>query len=80
MAYGGKEDWNVVDMVFLILCRGQWVSGWAIVKAFAPFVVMLGIGVWFARWYFLVGWAVFGGLISGWFLLGTYVIKGLVHV
>lgn len=80
MAYGGKQNWNIVDVVFLILFKGHWVSTRAVFKSLAPFVIVMGLGLWLAKWYFAAGWAIFAVLITSWFLVGTYVFKGLVQV
>lgn len=79
LAYRGMGNWNVIKAVFLVLFQGRWVNKGAIVRSFAPFVVVMGLGLYFARWPFLIGWAVFNVVLIGWFVVGTYLLGGLIR-
>ncbi|MCO5603788.1 hypothetical protein L7F22_057940 [Adiantum nelumboides] len=79
LAYKGLTDWNVVKAVFLILFEGQWVSKGALVRTFTPFVFVMCLGAYFAGWPFVIGWAVFNLILAGWFVVGTYFIRGLIR-
>ncbi|KAI5061117.1 hypothetical protein GOP47_0023622 [Adiantum capillus-veneris] len=79
LAYRGLADWNVIKAVFLILFEGQWVNKGAIVRSFAPFVIVMSLGIFLSGWPFLIGWAIFNLVLIGWFVVGTYMIKGLIR-
>lgn len=78
LAYRGSANWNVIRVVFLILLKGRWVSKSAIVKSFAPFVVIMCLGLYMVGWPFFIGWAIFNLLLIGWFVVGTYFLSGLI--
>lgn len=78
IAYQGFINWNIVTIVLLILQKGQWVGKMAIARSFAPFAVVMCLGLFLVGWPFLIGWAIFNVLLVGWFLLGTYLVSGLI--
>ena len=80
LAYEGRDNWNIVDLVLLVLLKGKWVSVSAIVYAFAPFTFVLCLGLYMVGWSYVVGWLLLTCLLAGWFLFGTYIYKGLVSV
>ncbi|KAK6912810.1 TMEM222/RTE1 [Dillenia turbinata] len=77
LCYGGSMDWNMISVAALIYFKGKWVDRMSIVRSFLPFVVVLSIGVVVAGWPFLIALLSFSFLLIGWFVLGTYCIKGL---
>lgn len=78
IAYQGSIDWSVITIVFLIFSKGQWVSKWAVAKAFAPFTSVMCLGLFVAGWSFLAGLAMFDLLLIGWFIFATRVWRDLV--
>lgn len=76
----GHDKWNVVSLAAVMFLRGRWVSVGAAAKTLAPFVVVLTVGVLFGGMTFLVGLLAFAAAMTGWFLVGTYCIKGLVEL
>eukprot|EP00250_Pteridium_aquilinum_P009149 c18472_g1_i1 orf=326-1156(-) len=78
LAYRGLVNWNVISVVFLIFLEGRWVSKTSIVMSFAPFLVVLCIGLYMVGWPFFTGWAIFNLLLIGWFVMGTYCLRGLI--
>ncbi|XP_057850355.1 protein REVERSION-TO-ETHYLENE SENSITIVITY1 [Cryptomeria japonica] len=77
--YRGSIGWNVITVVLLVILKGQWVNKMAIVRSFAPFTIVMCMGLYMASWPFLVGLALFSLLLAGWFLIGTYCIKSLIE-
>ena len=49
--YQGKRDWNMVHVAANVLLKGRWISPWAAVKTWGPFVALAvrGDGAWFVR-------------------------------
>lgn len=78
LAYQGSINWNIITVVFLILFKGRWVSKAAIARSFAPFVVVMCLGLYMVGWPFFTGWAIFNFLLIGWFVMGTYLIPSLI--
>ncbi|KAF8659436.1 hypothetical protein HU200_058464 [Digitaria exilis] len=78
--YSDHDKWNVVNLATVMFLRGRWVSTAAVVKTFLPFVVVLSIGIFFGGTTFLIGLAAFAAAMTGWFLVGTYCIKGLIEL
>eukprot|EP00250_Pteridium_aquilinum_P010598 c19506_g1_i3 orf=173-940(+) len=78
IAYQGSIKWSVITIVLLIILKGQWVSKWAAVRAFAPFTLVTCLGLFVAGWPFLAGLAVFDLLLIGWFVFATYIWSDLV--
>ncbi|KAJ7567573.1 hypothetical protein O6H91_02G153600 [Diphasiastrum complanatum] len=78
LAYEGSVKWNVLKVVVIILSKGQWVDIAATIKSFAPFVVVMAIGLIMAGWSFFVGWAAFSFLLFAWFTARTYIFRGLI--
>ncbi|KAK4378652.1 hypothetical protein RND71_000514 [Anisodus tanguticus] len=78
LSYGGSMDWNMVNVWALMLSKGHWVDGSAILRSFVPFIVMLCYGVLMLGWPFVVIMLSFFLLIAGWYLLITYCFKNLV--
>ncbi|VAI38222.1 unnamed protein product [Triticum turgidum subsp. durum] len=78
--YAGHDKWNVVSLAAVMFLRGRWVSAGAVVKTLAPFVVVLALGVLLGGTTFLLGLLAFAAVMAGWFLVGTYCIKGLVEL
>lgn len=78
LAYQGFTNWNIITVILLILRKGQWVDRKAIARSFAPFAIVMCLGFFVVGWPFLVGWAIFNFLLIGWFVMGTYLIKGLI--
>lgn len=78
--YSGHEKWNVVSLAAAMFLRGRWVSVASAAKALGPFAVVLFLGALLGGTTFLVGLLAFVALMTGWFLVGTYCIKGLVEL
>ena len=78
LAYKGSIKWNIISIVLLVLIKGQWVSKAAIIRSFAPFLLVIFLGYYMVGWPFFTGWAVFNFLLIGWFLLGTYLLPKLL--
>lgn len=72
--------WNVVNLAVLILFKGRWVSTASMVRALLPSVVVFALGLAFGGLTFLTYLALFTCLLVGWFLLGTYCFKDLIHL
>ncbi|KAJ7551640.1 hypothetical protein O6H91_06G022700 [Diphasiastrum complanatum] len=79
LAYKGSVGWNVLKVIGLIHLKGQWVSSSAAIKSFVPFGAVMFIGVMMAGWPFVIGWATFSFLLFAWFIVGTYIFKGLIE-
>jgi transmembrane protein 222 len=78
LAYEGSVNWHVVNVGALILWKGTWADKMSAVRSFAPFVVVVFIGILMAGWPFLVGMAIFSAILLGWFIFGIYCVKGLI--
>eukprot|EP00271_Cylindrocystis_brebissonii_P014200 TRINITY_DN35477_c0_g1_i1.p1 TRINITY_DN35477_c0_g1~~TRINITY_DN35477_c0_g1_i1.p1 ORF type:complete len:231 (-),score=13.75 TRINITY_DN35477_c0_g1_i1:1110-1802(-) len=78
MAYEGRDTWNIVDLAVMITLKGKWVSTRAAIFAWAPFFIVLALGLYICGQFFLYVWAGIGVTLVGWFLLGTYVFKGVI--
>jgi len=78
--YSGHDKWNVVSLAAVMFLRGHWVSTVSVVKTFLPFVVVLSIGTLLGGMKFLIGIVAFAVVMTGWFLVGTYCIKGLIEL
>ncbi|ONH96988.1 hypothetical protein PRUPE_7G163300 [Prunus persica] len=72
--------WNVVNLAALIFLKGKWVSTASMVRSFLPFLIAFGLGVAFAGSTFLTYLGFFTAFLVGWFLLGTYCFKSLIHL
>ncbi|PWA78932.1 hypothetical protein CTI12_AA213620 [Artemisia annua] len=72
--------WNVVNIAALILLKGQWVDKTAMIRAYAPFVIIFIVGITFGGASFLTFLAFFAILLVGWYLLGTYCFKNLIQL
>ncbi|XP_043722086.1 protein REVERSION-TO-ETHYLENE SENSITIVITY1 [Telopea speciosissima] len=79
LAYRGSLGWNMVNVVVLILWKGQWVDAMSVVRSFFPFALVLCLGLLIAGWPFVIGLASFSVLLMGWFLIGTYFSKTLLE-
>ncbi|KAL1562651.1 protein RTE1-HOMOLOG [Salvia divinorum] len=73
-------NWNVVSVAVLIFMKGRFVSRLAILQTYLPFVIVLGLGLFFGGKVFLTYLFIFFCVLVGWFLLGTYCCKKLIHV
>ena len=73
-------NWNVVSLAVLIFMKGRFVSRLAILQTYLPFVIVLGLGLVFGGGAFLTYLFIFICVLVGWFLLGTYCCKNLIHV
>lgn len=60
--------------------RGRWVSTVSVIKTFLPFAVVLSVGTLLGGMTFLIGLLAFAAVMTGWFLVGTYCIKGLIEL
>jgi len=78
--YSGHDKWNVVSLAAVMFLRGHWVSTVSVVKTFLPFAVVLSIGTLLGGMTFLIGIVAFAAVMTGWFLVGTYCIKGLIEL
>ncbi|XP_020243806.1 protein REVERSION-TO-ETHYLENE SENSITIVITY1 [Asparagus officinalis] len=78
LAYNASVRWNIINLVGLVILKGKWVNGMAVVRSFFPFVVVMFVGVLMAGWSFLIGLASFSFLLIGWFVFGTYCMKQLI--
>ncbi|XP_002274106.1 protein RTE1-HOMOLOG [Vitis vinifera] len=72
--------WNVVNLAALIFLKGRWVSTTSMIKSFLPFAIVSALGLFFGGLTFLTFLAFFTFLLVGWFLLGTYCFKNLIHL
>ncbi|XP_021274364.1 protein RTE1-HOMOLOG [Herrania umbratica] len=72
--------WNVVNLAVLIFLKGCWVSKSAFLRSFLPFVIVSVLGLAFGGTTYLTFLALFAFLLVGWFLLGTYCFKSLIHL
>lgn len=72
--------WNVVNLAIFIFLKGRWVNRTAMVKTYLPPLVVLGLGLIFGGGTFLTYLLIFMFVLIGWFLLGTYCFKKLIHV
>lgn len=79
LSYGGSLRWNMVNVAALVLWRGRWVNGAAMVRSFFPFFAVLCLGALVAGWPFLLGLALFSSLLLAWFLIAAYCVKNLVE-
>lgn len=78
LEFRGSTNWNIIKVIFLIFSEGRWMSKRAIAKSFAPFVVVMCLGLYMVGWAFFMGWAIFNLLLMGWFVVGTYLLHGLI--
>ena len=78
--YSGHDKWNVVSLAAVMFLRGRWVSTVSVVKTFLPFAVVLSIGTHLGGMKYLIGIVAFAVVMTGWFLVGTYCIKGLIEL
>ncbi|KAH0460013.1 hypothetical protein IEQ34_010676 [Dendrobium chrysotoxum] len=78
LAYNGHVRWNLLNLVVLILWKGQWIDGMSVFRSFFPFAFVVCIGILMAGWPFLIGMVSFSVLLIGWFLVGTYCVKSLL--
>lgn len=72
--------WNVVNLAALIFLKGKWVDKAAMVRSFLPFIIVFGLGITLGASKFLTFLAFFTFILVGWFLLGTYCFKSLIHL
>ncbi|KAK1363520.1 Reversion-to-ethylene sensitivity1 [Heracleum sosnowskyi] len=72
--------WNVVNLAAMIFLKGQWVNKAAMARSLVPFVLVFGTALYFGGVTFLAFWAFFTFLLVGWFLLGTYCFRDLIHL
>lgn len=79
LCYDGSMDWNMINVVALVLFKGRWVDGLSILRSFLPFMVVLSFGVFMVGWPFLIGLFSLSLLLLGWFLLGSYCVKSLLE-
>lgn len=79
LCYGGSMSWNVTNVAALILLKGHWVNSMSIIRSFLPFIVVVCLGLLIVGWPFLIGLFSFSFLLLGWYLLGTYCVKGLLE-
>eukprot|EP00897_Mesotaenium_endlicherianum_P010365 jgi/Mesen1/9357/ME000061S08806 len=80
MAYKGHCHWNIVDLAVMMISSGSWVSSRSVMSAFLPFLVVVALGVGLIGSSFLVGWAMFATLLTGWYLTGTYGLKDMIRI
>ncbi|WOL08894.1 hypothetical protein Cni_G17647 [Canna indica] len=80
LVYHGHEGWNVVNLAAHIFLRGKWVNKASLVKAYLPFLIVFCIGVFLGGSKFLLGVVAFAVALIGWFLIGTYCFKNLIHL
>lgn len=71
--------WNMVNVAALILFKGHWINSMSILRSFLPFILVLCLGILLVGWPFLIGLFSFSFLLLGWFVLGTYFVKGLIE-
>ncbi|KAK9273890.1 hypothetical protein L1049_018702 [Liquidambar formosana] len=69
LCYGGSMDWNMINVVALVLLKGHWVDSTSILRSFFPFIMVLCMGIFMVGWPFVVGLLSFSLLLIGWFLL-----------
>ncbi|KAM7310407.1 transmembrane protein 222 [Ixodes scapularis] len=48
MNYGGRSNWNMVKVAFLMLIRGKFVSTWGLIRTWLPFLIVICLA--FALW------------------------------
>ncbi|XP_038990484.1 protein RTE1-HOMOLOG isoform X1 [Phoenix dactylifera] len=80
LLYRGHSKWNVVNLAALIFLRGTWVNKKSVLRSCLPFVVVLCTGLIFGGTNFLIGLFIFTLALVGWFLMGTYCFKNLIHL
>lgn len=77
LCYNESMSWNMINVMALVLIKGQWVDKFSIVRSFTPFIFVLCLGIAMVGWPFLIGLLSFTMLLAGWFVLGTYYVKRL---
>nr|GMC81338.1 protein REVERSION-TO-ETHYLENE SENSITIVITY1 [Ipomoea batatas] len=75
LCHGGSMGWNMVNVAGLVLTKGCWVNGFAVLRSFLPFLVVLCFGLAIVGWPFLIALSSFSLLLLGWFLVATYCVK-----
>ncbi|CAM6038614.1 unnamed protein product [Sphagnum compactum] len=78
MAFQGSLKWNLVDVMLIVLFKGQFVNIGGFIRAYLPFVVVMTFGHVMAGWMFFYAWAMFTFLLVGWFTYGTYPFRGII--
>ncbi|CAK9209205.1 unnamed protein product [Sphagnum troendelagicum] len=78
MAFQGSPKWNLIDVMLIVLFKGQFVNIGGFIRAYLPFVVVMTFGHVMAGWMFFYAWAMFTFLLVGWFTNGTYAFRGII--
>ncbi|GMG99108.1 hypothetical protein Nepgr_000948 [Nepenthes gracilis] len=78
VCYGGSMNWNMISVAVLVLSKGQWTDRVSIIRSFLPVMTVLCIGVIMVGWPFLIALLSFSFLLLSWFLMGNYLIKGII--
>jgi hypothetical protein len=78
MAFQGSPKWNLIDVMLIVLFKGQFVNISGFIRAYLPFVVVMTFGHVMAGWMFFYAWAMFTLLLVGWFTYGTYAFRGII--
>ncbi|CAA7395216.1 unnamed protein product [Spirodela intermedia] len=80
LSYGGREDWNLVNLAAWIFLGGRWVDRGALLRSLSPFPVLLLLGFLLSGSTFMIGWLLFSLALTGWFLFGTYCSRNLIKL
>uniref|UniRef100_A0A1J3DFM0 Protein REVERSION-TO-ETHYLENE SENSITIVITY1 n=1 Tax=Noccaea caerulescens TaxID=107243 RepID=A0A1J3DFM0_NOCCA len=78
LCYGGSMEWKMVNVAFLILVKGKWVSLSSVVRSFLPCAVVTCLGVLLVGWPFLIGLFSFSLLLVAWFIIATYCFNNIM--
>lgn len=79
LAYKGYSNWNMVDLVVMIFLEGKWVKTSSFLYATVPWLVIMTLGIYMVGWSFVLCWAFFVFLLTSWFLVGSYYLKGVLY-
>ncbi|XP_010550436.1 PREDICTED: protein RTE1-HOMOLOG [Tarenaya hassleriana] len=76
----GSGGWNMVNLAAFVFFKGQWVSKASMARSFLPCVIVYGLAFALGSWNFIAYCTIFGVLLVGWFVLGTYCFKNLMQL
>eukprot|EP01025_Chloroclados_australasicus_P032339 TRINITY_DN32791_c0_g1_i1.p1 TRINITY_DN32791_c0_g1~~TRINITY_DN32791_c0_g1_i1.p1 ORF type:complete len:232 (+),score=4.70 TRINITY_DN32791_c0_g1_i1:80-775(+) len=70
--YANKQRWNMISLAAMMFIYGKYVSMWGFLYTWIPFIVVIGLGGLFGRFYFLI---IYGALLA--FLLIVFALVTL---
>jgi len=73
VAYKGRGDWDMVELAALVFLAGRYVSWAAVARTWLPFALLVGLGGYFGRVWFLVAYLAAVGPLVAWFVFYTRV-------